>query len=226
MGGGALKGAPYLEVGWEDLRRAAKAYKADARFHQFARRCMSEKALGQSSSLDTEQRNSESNGQVFLRRLKSFGGWLLNKARTRIGFSLFLVLLTMVLLSRPLFYVVLTKTAAVSVKLFLRRSVGLVAALLDAILNEAAVHLDNTLSPPPMVTVAPSTQLPPQYQYQVQSMNSFTAYLLHGLCTLLGVLVGHRLPRAPVLARAPTHLRVVWAGSMLHWIIGCFGELF
>ena len=43
---GPLKGARYPEVSWEDLRRAAKSYKQDPRFCQYAKRMMSEKALG------------------------------------------------------------------------------------------------------------------------------------------------------------------------------------
>ena len=43
---GPLKGARFTEVSWEDLKKAAKSYKQDARINQFAKRMLSERALG------------------------------------------------------------------------------------------------------------------------------------------------------------------------------------
>ena len=206
---GPLKGAPYLEVGWDDLRRAAKGYKADPRFHQFARRCMSEKAFGPEKDSDDGQTSPQTWTQALIKRAKTFGSWLLSRAKLRLGLSLALAFLLVVLMSRPLFYVVLVKTLTMGVRLCLRRSMGLVAAILDAFLDEAVVQLDSALSPPPMIQQQGTQQVPPQFH--VQSMNSFTAYLLHGLFTLMGVLIGHRLPRSSAFARTnpPTRLRVV-----------------
>ena len=88
---------------------------------------------------------------------------------------------------------------------------GLVAAILDAILDEAAVQLDSSLAPTPLLSHSSHSQHThvDQQQFHLQPMNSFSAYLLHGIFTLLGVLIGHRLPRVPVVARTPTRLRVV-----------------
>ena len=45
MAGGPLKGARFTDVGWNDLKKAAKQYKADPRFNQYAKRCLSELIL-------------------------------------------------------------------------------------------------------------------------------------------------------------------------------------
>ena len=38
VSGGPLRGARYLDVGWEGLKKAARSYRADAPFNQFAKR--------------------------------------------------------------------------------------------------------------------------------------------------------------------------------------------
>lgn len=174
---------------------------------------MSEKALGPKKE-DFENQKPKDCWKQIGKHCKSFGGWLLSKAKLRLGLAFAVSLLLVMLLSRPLFYVVLAKSVALTVRVSLRRTMGLVAAVLDAILDEAATHLENNLNPTPMVTYqtaqSASGPTPQQFQqFQVQPMNSFVAYLLHGMCTLLGVIIGHRLPRAPILARTPpAHLRV------------------
>ena len=50
VAGGPLKGARYTDVGWDGLRKAAKSYRGDARFNQYAKRCLSERAFAISQS--------------------------------------------------------------------------------------------------------------------------------------------------------------------------------
>ena len=45
VAGGPLKGARFTDVGWNDLKKAAKQYKADPCFNQYAKRCLSERAF-------------------------------------------------------------------------------------------------------------------------------------------------------------------------------------
>ena len=46
VAGGPLKGAKFLDVGWDDLKKASRSYRSDPRFNQFAKRKVSEQALG------------------------------------------------------------------------------------------------------------------------------------------------------------------------------------
>lgn len=49
IAGGSLKGARYLDVSAEDLAKAARSYRSDPRFQQFAKRWIASKTLGQVS---------------------------------------------------------------------------------------------------------------------------------------------------------------------------------
>ena len=125
VAGGPLKGARYTDVGWDDLRKAAKSYRGDARFNQYAKRCLSERAF----AVKSESAESDEKGRRFRCSCSWFcmkaATWVLAKARVKLGLVLLSVFIILLLLSRPLFYVVLARTLSLSVKLFLRRSIGL-----------------------------------------------------------------------------------------------------
>ena len=107
VAGGPLKGARFTDVGWNDLKKAAKQYKADPRFNQYAKRCLSERAF--SSQADPSEKAAESN--CCKRRCSQFGqkpgAWILAKAKVKLGLACILLLTALLLLSRPLFYVVI-----------------------------------------------------------------------------------------------------------------------
>lgn len=201
VSGGPLKGAQFFDVGWEDLKKAAKSYRSDARFNQFAKRRVSERALGRGVSTVPEPTTY----QRWCLRLKSWRTWLFTFMRARLVLSIGLIVLLLVLLSRPLFYLVLAKGLALCIRLALRRSVGLVAIILDAILDEVAVNLETTLIAPP--AAGPSVPLQTA-GYELQQSQFFAQWLWHAFFGFLGAIIGHRL-RAPPAVRTPTRLRVV-----------------
>ena len=206
VAGGPLKGARYTDVGWDDLRKAAKSYRGDARFNQYAKRCLSERAF----AIKSESAESDAKGNRCRHSCSWFcmkaATWVLAKARVKLGLVIIVSLIMLLLLSRPLFYVVVAKTLSLSVKLFLRRSIGLLVVLLDAILDEAAASLETQLISQPTVITASTSQVP---QYELQQINTWPSLLIHGLCMLVGALLGNRMQRAQVPPRYPTRLRVV-----------------
>lgn len=52
---GYLKGARYLDVGLEDLKKAARSYRGEPRFNQFAKRALAEKLLAQDEPQSAER---------------------------------------------------------------------------------------------------------------------------------------------------------------------------
>lgn len=194
---GPLKGARYPEVSWEDLRKAARSYKQDPRFNQYAKRMMSEKALGRTSSSSEPSASWRQKCHEWL-----LWGW--SKAKGRFGLFCFLSLLVFLLLSRPLFYVVMAKGTAVTVRLMLRRSIGFLVTILDAILDEAAAHLEaSLLTAPAPNTAHPSVTGP---AFDIQQPLSFHAYFMHAVFTILGLVLGRHMPRAHQPVRQ-LHLR-------------------
>eukprot|EP00438_Fugacium_kawagutii_P028079 Skav223928 [mRNA] locus=scaffold2593:382825:387213:+ [translate_table: standard] len=200
VAGGPLKGAQFFDVSWEDLKKAAKSYRADARFNQFAKRRLSEKALGSGAATAP----APTKPQRCWGSLKSWTTFAVTFLRARWLLSAFLGLLLLVTLSRPMFYVVLAKGLALSLRVVLRRSVGLLAILIDALLDEAAASLETALIAPPSV---PGNLLP-NSGYELQHQSIFMQWFWHAFFGFLGAVLGHRL-RAPPVVRPPTRLRVV-----------------
>lgn len=213
VSGGPLRGARYLEVSWEDLRKAAKQYRADPRFNQFAKRVMSERALGKEEALGAAPGSPEPETwkQYFKQLGRSWLSWIISKMRLRLGLTIFLLILCAIILSRPLFYVVLAKSIALSVRLFLRRSLGMLALVVDALLDEVADSLEASLltQPPPQSTTGPAMQMP-MPPFDMAAPRAFHDFLVHGLFTILGIILGRRFPRAARFDRnaPPTRLRV------------------
>ena len=109
-----------------------------------------------------------------------------------------------------MFYTVLAKALVVGVRTVIRRSVGLVALLMDAILNEAAASLEANLILPPHTGSSPDHLSPLNPMHAPVPRTAYDLFW-HALFTVFGVLIGHRLPRAARLDRnqPPTRLRVV-----------------
>ena len=207
--GGPLHGARYLDVGWEDLRKSAKQYKTDPRFNQFAKRCLSEKGLGEEGS-STKSTVAPSLSLKAHMLIKSVVSWIIARAKVKTGITLLILFLVFMLLSRPKFYSVLARGLVVSMKAILRRSIGLIVLLMDAILDEAAASLEASLITSPNPVRLPE-YMPAQHPPAPRTIYDF---FWHGLFTLLGILIGHRLPRATqtdrnAQPRHPTRLRVV-----------------
>ena len=151
VSGGPLKGARYTEVGWEDLCKAARSYRSDPRFNQYAKRMMAEKAFGSNNeSGKAPAQNVRTWRATFLR----IASWMLCRARGKLLFVMFFTSLLLLIISRPLFYIVLARSVSVGIKFVLRRSVGFLVIVVDSILSEAAYALEAQLiSPPPQVVI-------------------------------------------------------------------------
>ena len=196
VAGGPLKGARYLDVSWDDLRKSARSYRGDPRFNQFAKRMMSERALG-----ERQQKNADQNPSFNTwHRLKEFLIWVAVRSRGKMLLLFALTCFAVVLLTRPLFYVVIARSLALGVKITLRRSFGLLVILLDAILEEAAATLEENL----LIAPSRAQTLPAHtpFTYEMQQTNSFQNLIMHSLFALLGAFFGHRW-RAPVAVRNP-----------------------
>ena len=111
------------------------------------------------------------------------------------------------LISRPLFYVVMAKSLTMGIRLVLRRSFGLVIIVIDAILDEVAANLEASLLTQPVPQGAPPQH--PMHAFEIQQHYSFSSIMLHLIFTCLGALMGRHLPRTQPAVRHPTRLRVV-----------------
>lgn len=202
---GPLKGARYPDVSWEDLKKAARSYKQDPRFNQYAKRRMSERVLGKNESEPPAAEDTK----TLSKRCAEWGFWICARAKGKALLCILILLLACILLSRPLFYVVVAKSITMAVRVLLRRSVGLVVILIDAILDEAAANLESSLLAPPTMS---AMNLPPQgsQTFAVQHYHPLSAFLVHVFFTCIGAFLGRYLPRtnAAVRLAPPTHLCV------------------
>ena len=89
----------------------------------------------------------------------------------------------------------MAKSTAVVVRLMLRRSIGFVVTILDAILDEAAAHLEASLLTAPAQHSLPHQPTSGQ-PFVIQQQFSVHAYVFHVIFTILGALVGRHWPRA------------------------------
>ena len=202
---GSLKGARYLDVGWEDLKKAAKSYKSDPRFNQFAKRCVSERALAsEGAHVDAQEGNSDGHAGVRLGSIcKRVMSWTFCKAKGRIALFVALAFLCLLILSRPKFYILVGKSLTLGVRLALRRSFGMITLILDAILDEAVESFEQ-----------PGLIAPVQVGNQIQQQHDTSnAWLLHVLCGVIGALMGRQLPRGPNRSHETT-------GPRTHWTYG------
>ena len=195
---GPLKGAHFFDVSWEDVKKAAKAYKVDPRFNQFAKRCVSERALAPDDSAPSDAKSvEEKTGLDFKSRAKSTALWLFSKIKGRLLLVMFLVFILLVLLSRPLFYVLLAKSFALSIRVVIRRSVGAIILVLDAVLEEAAQSLEPELI---ASTNYAASSLNQHGQVQERTYY-FNSVWTNVFLVIIGGLFGRHYPAATPVAR-------------------------
>ena len=109
---GPLKGARYTDVCLDDLRKAAKSYKEDPRFNQYAKRVMSEKALG-----NVKPEVAAADGPKTWKTLcREWAACTVSKVKGKTLWAFFALLIYCILLSRLLFYVVVAKSVTVVVR--------------------------------------------------------------------------------------------------------------
>lgn len=87
------------------------------------------------------------------------------KAKLKWGLTLFVLLSCFLPLTRPLFYTVVGKVLTVGIKALLRRSIGPLVRLRDAILDEAVQSLETGLIAAPVQSMP---QVPPVHPYDIQ----------------------------------------------------------
>lgn len=213
--GGSLKGAHYLDIGPADLAKAARSYRGDSRFQQFAKRMVAARTLSQEGPKPLTDAlaasSSGGNPQSFFSKFKAWFMWALVKLRGRVWWSLLVIFVLSVFFTRPRLYVVLRKLVTVSIKLLIRYSMGALSVLFDAVLDELSFQLDSAVG---IAAVEPQTPvpvvhtMPPPTQVQPHS-DSFTALALNLLCIIVGTIVspllGQHWPRAQVPPRNPPH---------------------
>lgn len=183
---GPLKGARYGDVSFDDLNRS---YRADPRFNQYAKRMVSERALG--NAPNPEQIGVEQNSARY--RCCSWKRTLEWKTRGRVLLASVACLITLLILSRPLFYIVFARSLKVLVRVALRRSVGLLVLLIDSILDEAAASLEAGLLAAPTAPLEPSVTpavFDQQTRFEIQQQHTVMSLLINGLFTLVGIILG------------------------------------
>ena len=208
--GGSLKGAHYTDVSNADLVKAARSYRGDVRFQQFAKRMIAAKTLAIGSSEPSRYHHTSVAAVPgittrFLYGGKAFACWLFTKMKGRVCISLFCFIIIGVLLSRPKLYYVLNKLMVAGIKKLIRHGVGTIAMVFDAVLEEIADQLDST----PLATPPENREVPIAYPtnspYIVMPSNSITELTVHLLCIIIGTilspLLGQRWPRAQMPPR-------------------------
>ncbi len=203
---GTLKGARYTDIGHDDLVKAAKSYRPDPRFQQFAKRWLSAKLVATEQEPDLSAKPSASvNGSKLLQFSKAWFPWtfVTSFIKGRALLCIFLAIGVTILMSRPLFYVVLGKLITNAIKFALRKSVGFAAVVIDAFLEEISWQLDHDV----MLVDPPTQRLDghehshtvagnrPGYPPAPDSKDVGT-YALHFLSIIVGAVLGRTYPRA------------------------------
>ena len=198
--GGSLRGARYADVNVSDIRKAARSYRGDARFAQFCKQFVAWETVAAPCQPEGAPRpHSKISFSLacgsFLSRL-----WkaLVEHCRGRwLTFAVMVCLLVLVI-TRPAFGHLCGRALGLSVRLLLRRSLGVLLAIIDSILDEAASQVEQALLPVPGLPAHPE---PVHMTYQLQTWPSFA---MHVLCLLIGSLLGRTLPqRGNLFVRHP-----------------------
>lgn len=210
ISGGSLRGARYSDLPDSDIRKYSKGYKGDPRFVQYCKQFVSSELVSESSApveaQDTstlflaEPKTSKKSMlwmEAFVNGLKNFvrdycrGRWF--------SFGV-LTCFLFIVITRPAFGRLCGRIFSLILRLCFRRVVGLLSVIIDSVLEETAVHLEEALTTSPETT---STRDTPNFVVQT-SQNSFSQFLLNGLCVLLGSLL-HRTFQRAAPAVHPTH---------------------
>ena len=192
--GGSLKGAHYNDISIQDLGKAARSYRGDSRFQQYAKRMMAAHTLA-SDSTSSGPPQADQVGKVsssLFYWCKYFLLKLLNRMKGRLLLSCICIFLLGVLLSRPRLYSVMGKLIVVGIKRVMRHSVGLIAMVFDAFLEEISDQLDSGSIQVPMGRVEPVANVPvtPDLSYQLQTSASFKEFALNLICIIVGTVLG------------------------------------
>ena len=215
--GGSLKGARYSDISDSDVRKNAKGYRGDPRFLQFCKQFVASETVvstdGNASTARGLQVPSRSSQPwAFLASLLAhFARTIYGHFRGRWVTLGMLVAFAVIVISRPAFGRLCGRILGLSVKLVIRRTLGLLTLIIDSVLEEAASQVDFALLP-----AQPRESLEPVFVPQ-QQPQPLSQLVLHLIGVALGALLGRHLPRDNPLVRQPDGEPRPWWEAGCHW---------
>lgn len=206
--GGTLKGARYSDVSETDIRKAARQYRGDPRFVQFCKQFVALETVSTipepKIEIPSQQRQPSKSDEcsyfdLFCKNITAWSKHVVLHFRGRWLTFGFLVGCLLLILSRPSFGRLCGQMIGLTVRVFLRRAVGLLLAVIDSILDEVADQFESALLIPPEVVTGPAT---PSTQH---SYSGYPQLAMHIICLVIGSLLGRTLPRVtPNVLPTPT----------------------
>jgi len=162
VAGGKHKGARYTDLAEAEIRRCATSYRGDPRFAQYCKQWVSLHLLSpveeaSSSQMEKEGMKPETTSATWSAwawdKLKKAALSLRAFARGRKLLAFFFLLSLVLLVSRPSFGTLSSKLTVLVIRGVLRRSLGFLASVIDAVLDEAIEQVESALTgqhlPPP-----------------------------------------------------------------------------
>ena len=202
VGGGRHKGARYSDLPASEIHRCAKAYRGDARFHQYCKQWVSLHMLDDKSHEDsaTKTPGVESSGRSggrFTFTLQKVIDVLKRFTKMGTSFALIVLILGAFIISRPAFSTLCAKVLVLSIREVLKKSFGLIAAVVDGLLDEAVAQVDVALNPTVGVVNSntPVTQTPTDGQVNVGYNHPHWAW--HLLSLFAGLMFGRHFNAMP-----------------------------
>lgn len=145
--GGSLQGARYSDVSEQDLRKSARSYRGDARFRQFCKQWVASQIVAPENFVAGTKPAGQSNDsgediswiakfrKAFFTSCKQ---WMSGRFQGRFVTCFGCLCVMLVVISRPAFGRLCGRVIGLSVRVFIKRSLGLILTVLDSILEEAA----------------------------------------------------------------------------------------
>ena len=159
VSGGKHKGARYTDLAEAEIRRCATSYRGDHRFSQYCKQWVSLHLLSPMEETSSSQNEKDSIKSEVPPVTWSQWAWSIVKkaaasmktfAKGRKLLTLaFLVSLTF-LMSRPSFGTLSSRLTVLVIRGLLRRTVGFVSAIIDAVLDEAIDQVESALVGQPL----------------------------------------------------------------------------
>lgn len=201
----AFERRPISRSGMGRPEESSAFLQARSEVHQYAKRVVSERVLGAKEAAAEKNENVKS----WMTWSREWLAWGLTRTKGKVLPVCLLVSLMILLLSRPLLYVVIARGLAMMIRVALRRSVGLIVIFLDALLDEAAANLEANLLAAP--TAGVQRMQDPEIPHELRQRYSFGAIFMRLFCACIGALLGRFVfvPRYQALGAArgpPTHL--------------------
>lgn len=163
VSGGKHRGARYTDLAEAEIRRCATSYKGDPRFAQYCKQWVALHLLspvepsGADSSAAVPEKAGTAQGAASVtwsawcgEKIKKLGSQVRSFARGRklVAFCFFICF--GILISRPSFGILFSKVTVLMIRGVLRRSIGLLTSVIDAVLDEAIEQVEAVLMGQPV----------------------------------------------------------------------------